>query len=197
MKHASLRGAILSALLGATGLGIFLSGNEACATRECLPSDTIFYTTGGDYPDPDTWESTPIDGNWVHYAPASSIYIEIPQFAYRDVINTTAYLSGSPTPNVVPPPNVGANNYAEASGNLAEFIQIHTVTSGRSPNVNEPVLALTVSNGTCADYYIRVVVTAGPAEAGAADAGDDDATDADADTDAGVTDADSGDASLD
>jgi hypothetical protein len=191
VKHASLRGAVVSALLGVAGLGIFLSGGEACATRECLPSDTLNYTSGGDFPDPNTWESTPVDGNWLHYQPVSAIYIEIPEFANREVLTTTAYISGVYNPNAVAVgPNAVTNNYAEASGNLAEFQQVRTVPS--ILNADEKVLALTVVNGTCAEYYIRIVVTAAPAEAGGDDAGD-----AGADTDAGVADADSGDASLD
>jgi hypothetical protein len=202
VKHASLRGAIVSALLGLTGLGVFLSGNEACATRECVGGLPTIEYYGGGLVDPDTWESAPVAGPWLHYPPASVVQVEIPQFANREVGLITAYLSGSPTP-------LNANNFAEASGNLAQFPLV-TTTCGSGPNVGESVLRILVQNGTCADYYIRVVVTAGPAEAGiidpcapvvddagASDADADADTDADTDADAGAPDADSADATLD
>lgn len=197
MKHASLRGAILSALLGVTGLGVFLSGNEACATRECVGGEPIINFYDGDLVDENTWESAPVDGTWLHYPALALVNFEIPKFANREVGVITAYLSGSPTPLI-------GNNFAEATGNLAEFSNIVTVC-GTGPDALESVRRIWLQNGTCAEYYVRVVVTAGPADGGvpdpcvpdAGDGGADPDADLDVDADAGVTDADSADASLD
>jgi hypothetical protein len=176
LTRSALRRLVLSGVVAASVLGLFLAGTEACTTTACNGSSLLY--TAGDLPDgANTWESTPIDGNWIHYAPSVTVHVEIPELANRTVINTQVFLSPVFDPNAVPPAGGAPNNYAEASGNLAEIEQVLTQFGDPSgPNAGKQVLSLEVLNGTCAEYYARILVIVAPE---AADAGtEDDAADA-------------------
>lgn len=179
LPRPALRRLVLSLVVAAAGLGLFLAGTEACTTTACNGS-SLLYTTG-DLPEPNTWESTPIDGNWVHYPPEVTIHVEIPELANRTVINTQVFLSPVFNPNAVPPDGSDPNNFAEASGNLAEIEQVLTQFGDpNGPNAGKQVLSLEVLNGTCAEYYARVLVIVAPDAADAGTADDAAADDADA-----------------
>ena len=196
MSSLTFRSAALSALLAASGLGLFLAGGEACATRECVPPPSPLYTAG-DLIGSDAWESTPLDGVWFHYLPGVVERIEIPELAFREVVDIQVYLSPVFNPNALPPKGDLPNNFALASGNLAEIAQVLTTYGDiGGPNAGKQVLTLQVNNSTCAEYYARVYVVCAPAEAGAAagdDAGDD-AGDADTDATTAAAEVDAGDA---
>ena len=183
MKATTVRSGLSAALLAAAGLALFLTGSEACTTRDCI--GTLHDAPDGELVGPDTWESSPITGTWVHYGPQDALQVQIPAFANRTVVDTQVFLSPAPQPE----DSVG-DNYAEASGNLAEFQYVGT-GPGAGDFVGEPVLGFRVLNGTCADYYARVLVVVAPldADAGSADAGATDAAEADAGSDDASADA--------
>jgi len=91
----------------------------------------------------DLWESSPIDGAWLSF-PKQRVWIfEINDIGDREPQIITPYVSAQENPS-----GEGAN-FTTAAGNLAE---ISSVQKGR----------MVVKNGTCADYFLRVVVLAAP-----------------------------------
>lgn len=94
--------------------------------------------------DPYTWESNPIDSGWLPF-PGQREWIMTLRDAKTSariagqVLQITAYVSSN---------NVGSDGTL-AGGNLAE---VRMVTSN----------VIGVRNDTCADYFVRVVVTSRP-----------------------------------
>lgn len=101
----------------------------------------------------DTWESNPVDGAWLPF-PKQRIY----QFDLREL--------GNRPPQIIIPylsaqsdPLHEGGNFTIGGGNLTE---LSGATNG----------FLTVKNGTCADYFLRVVVQAAPVPTAAVPNGD-------------------------
>jgi hypothetical protein len=119
---------------------------SGCYGRVCEPSvDTWGLEPGeGRMLDPDTWESNPLDGQWLDF-PGQRTWV----FEMRDLGGrlpekpVVAYISASEFPAAT------GSNFAIASGNLAELT---FAGPGR----------LVVRSGVCADYFLRVVVEAAP-----------------------------------
>lgn len=94
--------------------------------------------------DEDTWESAPIDGKWLFFPGARIYFFDVPALGDRKPQVILPYISPVEDPNVFhtdrPPANftIGGGNLSELSG----------VGNGR----------FVVRNGTCADYWLRVVV---------------------------------------
>ena len=112
--------------------------------------------------DPDRWESSPVDGDWIPFTRQRVWYFEM-----RDL--------GDRTPDVVLPyisaernPVHDNGNWTLGAGNLAE-------QSSTGPG------RIAIKNNTCADYYIRLVAVASPRppDASTAEAASDAAFDAD------------------
>jgi hypothetical protein len=134
--------------------------------------------------DENTWESSPIDGKWLHFSSQHIWFFEVPALGDRVPYSIETYISP------VEDPNHAFSNFTMAGGNLAELSNV-------GPN------RFIVRNGTCAEYFVRVVVQVPPkptqiapgtpgevdASAEAGDAGDDANNGADADVDSGVADA--------
>jgi hypothetical protein len=108
----------------------------------------------------DTWESGPIDGPWLPF-PHQRIWIfDLHELGDRTPDLPVAYVSAN-----LDPDHEGAN-FVQGGGNLTEL---------SSPEKGK----LVVKNGTCADYYLRLVVQASPfPPAAPADASAPDASDA-------------------
>lgn len=134
--------------------------------------------------DENTWQSGPIDGPWLPFPKRQTYFFNLNALgADRVPTLILPYVSAQSDPLRE------AGNLAVAAGNLAE---ISGVDKGR----------VTVHNGTCADYFLRLVVMAPPRPEGSAneDLGRDDTTndevdagaedvDASAEEDAGAEDA--------
>jgi hypothetical protein len=129
--------------------------------------------------DENTWESTPMEGKWLHYSSGHAWFFEVPALGDRTPYSIETYISP------VEEPNRSVSNFTMAGGNLAE---LSAVGSNR----------FVVRNGSCAEYFVRVVahVPARPtddvpaavdASVDASDAGADAANDSGADS--GSTDA--------
>ena len=134
--------------------------------------------------DENTWESSPMNGKWLHYSSQHAWFFEVPALGDRTPHSIEVYISPVEEPSPLGRPG---NNFSPAGGNLAEL-------SGVGPN------RFNVRNGTCAEYYVRVVAEVPPRpdsvapgtpgdvdasiEAGIADAGVNDSAASDAETDA-------------
>lgn len=180
-------------VIGSFALWAIVTGAVAvvpgCYGRNCDGSVDNF----GDEPgegrmiDENTWESAAIDGKWLFFPGARIYFFNVPALGDRKPYQITPYLSPVEDPNVFHPERAPAN-FANGGGNLTEL-------SGVDRN------RFVVRNGTCADYWLRVVVdleprppeaTLPPTDA-SVEASSDASTDAttDASTDAG-TDAEAG-----
>lgn len=176
MKHR--RAIVLAAVWASVTAAIAIV--PGCYGRNCDGSTENF----GDKPgegrmiDEDTWESAPIDGKWLFYPGARIYFFNVPALGDRKPYDIRAYLSPVEDPNVFHPERP-PNNFTLGGGNLTEL-------SGVDRN------RFVVRNGTCADYWMRVVVNLEPRPPAATtppstvDGGNDAGTDAssDAGTDA-------------
>jgi hypothetical protein len=127
--------------------------------------------------DENTWESSPMDGKWLHFPSQHIWFFEVPAWGDRMPYDIETYLSPVEDPNVFHPERP-PNNFTLVGGNLAEL-------SGVSNN------HMVIRNGTCAEYFLRTTVKLPPkpasttttevdASVDASDAGNDAGTDAEA-----------------
>ena len=145
-------------------------GSASCYGHTC-DGDTQTYGTipgEGQLVNADTWQSTPVDGDWIPFTRQRVWVFEMRDLGARLPVLITPYISAERNP-------VNDNgNWTIGSGNLAE-------QSGAGLG------RIVVKNNTCADYYIRLVVTAQPRppQAPVLDAGSDPAEASTPDPDAG------------
>jgi hypothetical protein len=171
------KGAVL-ALAGAAVAWLVL-GTMAVATttgcygRECDPGPVIEFTTKRTLPDgarvddtwcgeflgPELWESSPADADWIDYPPRSFIHVFLQNWSDegRPFVEVHAYISEVRHPVCNGDGCETANNFSEATGNLAEWTR---TTPG----------SIFLANDTCAHYYVRIVLRAGRPTNPAADA---------------------------
>lgn len=131
------------------GLWILVSGAifsmQGCYGRICEPSLQFFGTKAGEgrMIDENTWESAPVDGPWLHFPGARTWVFDIPALGGRK-------------PDVVIP-------YVSAVAEHTKSGQSSTIGSGNIAELYGTSLDhVDVRNGTCAEYYLRVVVVAAP-----------------------------------
>lgn len=150
---------------------VAVAAASGCYGRNCEGETTYFGRTAGEgrMASPDEWESMAFDAKWLPF-PRQRVWVfEMKDLGLRTPFKVDVYLSAQENP-------VSENgNLTPGGGNLTEI-------SGIGPG------RMTVKNGTCADYYLRVVAEASPAPSGSpsttpADAGT--STDAASDADAG------------
>jgi hypothetical protein len=120
-----------------------------CFGRECdgITAEWGLAPNQGEFLDPDTWESSPVDGKWLKFGPKSTWVLHVPswQASGREPAEFFAYVSSAESPN-----DGGDDafpNWTLAVGNLAEF---QAAFPGR----------VNVHNDTCSQYYVRVVLRA-------------------------------------
>ena len=147
LRHTA-RSIVAATALGAVAVVAPL-GAAGCFTNAC-DGDFQAYA-GGTLVDDDSWASTPLSGAWLAFP------------ARRTWRLDTSALGRMPTEvlvwvSTVPTPNEGASSFTLASGNLA-------LVSGVTPT------ELFVTNDTCAEMFVRVVVHAPPVRLGAGDGG--------------------------
>jgi hypothetical protein len=93
--------------------------------------------------DPDTWQSNPVDGVWLPFPTQRLDLIELRDLGDRAPELIVPYVSAESNPHEA------LTNFTVAAGNIAE---LSGAEKGR----------LAVRNGTCSDYYLRVVVKTSP-----------------------------------
>ena len=140
--------------------GVALS--SACYTHNC-DADAIDYGTDageGRMLDENTWESNPVDGPWLPFPRQRFYSFDLHQIGNRVPSIILPYVSAQRDPKAE------GGNFTLGSGNLTEISAAD-------------VSHVTIHNGTCADYYLRLVVEAEPLPpAPAVDAGQNDSGDA-------------------
>jgi hypothetical protein len=185
-KRIVALGALWAAVTGA------MLAMPGCYGDNCVNTAGSYGTKPGEgrMIDENTWESSPMDGKWLHFSSGHIWFFEVPALGDRAPFRIETYISPIEEPNVARP-DKAPSNFTVAGGNLAEL-------SGVGPN------RFVVRNGTCAEYYVRVVVEVPPrpetvAPGTGVDAGVDAGIDAsDAGLDANIDDAgDAGDAATD
>jgi hypothetical protein len=158
---------------GAVGVAVavaLLIPTPACTNHQCDPSSILGAdktgtpTLGHVVPDdPNSWESTPLDGPWLQFNGQETIYFYMPpQFANREITSITPYLA------VAADPFDAGSVWVVGAGNSVEF----SVLSAPGGGPTEPP-TIGVFNDTCAQYWLRLVITFAPGEltdAGAPDA---------------------------
>ena len=135
--------------LALVALWAFVMGGVAlgagCYGHNCDGDAQVFGRTPGEgrLVAADTWESNPIDGDWIPFTKQRVWYFEMRDLGDRTPALILPYISAEQNP-------VRDNgNWTLGSGNLAE-------QSGAGPG------RIAIKNNTCADYYIRLVVEASP-----------------------------------
>ena len=120
----------------------FASG---CYGHNCDGSTLVYGRNAGEgrLLSADLWESGPIDGAWLPFPRQRAWIFELPDLGERVPQVITPYVSAQADPSHE------SGNFAIAAGNLADISSVAK---------NQVV----VHNGTCADYYLRVVVEAAP-----------------------------------
>jgi hypothetical protein len=147
LRHTA-RSIVAATALGAVAVVAPL-GAAGCFTNAC-DGDFQAYA-GGALVDGSTWASTPLSGAWLAF-PAKRTWRFDTSALGRMPSEVLVWVS------TVPTPNEGASSFTLASGNLA-------LVSGVTPT------ELFVTNDTCAEMFVRVVVRAAPASSAATDAG--------------------------
>lgn len=182
-KYRFSKGMAAGALLAPLPLAMLVLStipSAGCFDRSCEDTFVERPAGSGTMLDSNTWESNPIDAEWLDYGPRRTIFFRWPEFGGRRPDLFLPYISSSPTPLS---PTDG-DTFTLAGGDLATFTN---VTSD----------GIFVRNNTCAQYYLRLVAVAradAGADGGAASTDGGASADA-ADTsvqDANVQDADSG-----
>ncbi|NOU31680.1 MAG: hypothetical protein HOO96_27580 [Polyangiaceae bacterium] len=133
-----------------------------CFDGSCDDQESRTQPGSGRLVDADTWESGPIDGEWLRYDHRMLIAFDTSLLGTRLPDSVLVYISADKRP-------LQGGSFTIAGGNVAD------ITIG-GPG------AVYVKNNSCAEYYIRLVVHAPPQapDAGATDAGSGDAGDASA-----------------
>ncbi len=116
-----------------------------CYGRNCEGDAIAFGGVDGEghMIDVDTWESTAIDADWIPFFKQRAIFFEMRGLGDRQPAVIVPYISAEKNPVRE------GGNWTIGSGNLAEH-------SGSAPG------RITIKNNTCADYYIRLVVSTSP-----------------------------------
>jgi hypothetical protein len=140
------RAGLLSCVAAAVGALMLPAATETgCAGDDCDSDVQTFPTCGGDRLDANTWESGPLDGTYLDFhGERTWIFNPSGWMGSRVPATFNAYLSLNPQPNAE-----GGDGFAQPAGNLAE-ITAFPVDGGYQ---------VQVLNDTCAQYYLRVVIT--------------------------------------
>ena len=120
----------------------FASG---CYGHTCDGEVTTFGRTPGEgrLYSADGWESGPVDGLWLDFPKQRAWIFDLHELGGRTPIKFWPYVSAQADPIHE------SGNFTLAAGNLAEI-------SAVAPN------QVVIHNGTCADYFLRLVVEAPP-----------------------------------
>ncbi len=129
----------------AFGVGLWLLGSlPGCFGQhnDCLGDAADFGKNPGEgvVVGPDHWESSPFTGPWLPFPQKRIWNMDVTStLGAREFFQITPYISANSDPQAI------NDNFTIGSGNLA---QISNATEGH----------FAIQNGTCADYFIRVIV---------------------------------------
>ncbi len=161
-------------LVATLALPLVLSAGGAsvgCFDGSCDDQESRTQPGSGRLVDADTWESGPIDGEWLRYDHRMLIAFDTSLLGPRLPDSVLVYISADKRP-------LQGGSFTIAGGNVADI------------SIGGPG-AVYVKNNSCAEYYIRLVVHAPPQapDGGVADGGSDATSDAGDGGDAGPSDA--------
>ena len=147
LARLALATAMVGSAAGALSLaaGLTMTG-AGCLTKAC---DGTFVSTAelpedaakGGLLDENTWQSSPIDGEWIAFP--HQIRLELRHPLGRQPYEVLIWISAQKNP-------LEASNFTLAGGDSATVFR---VLPGN----------VAIQNGTCADYFVRVVLRAAPA----------------------------------
>jgi hypothetical protein len=160
------------AFAAASGIAMMVSSpaSTGCTTHQCDPSTADFPartavmdgapTAGGFMIDQDTFVTSSLDGTWVEYPANGTLRILFPpEVACRMPLGPpSCYVGVAPSPiSCAPSPNApsagdGGINYAQASGQLAEFNDLNTVRTDTAAGTFGG--SFVVRNATCQLYCL-------------------------------------------
>jgi hypothetical protein len=140
------------ALVVATATGVVLVSAAAaptgCAGNDCQADTQTFPKCGGERIGTDVWESGPITGTYLDFhGERTWVFNPSGWMGNREPYLVNAYESLDP--NV---PADGGGSFAEPAGNLGEVIPVKVGDGWQVQLLND----------TCAQYYLRVVLTYAP-----------------------------------
>lgn len=122
-----------------------LSG-AGCQDCDTTVGDPVDFDEGSTSPDRLHYESTPVDGEWLHFPPGRSYALEHDLRAGS--INVKSYVTF--------PDNDGAgknpSSFAESAGNQVIY----------EPAKASDARHIVIRNDTCAEYFVRVVADVTP-----------------------------------
>lgn len=126
---------------------VLLATSSGCYGHNCEGDVVNFGSNPGEghLIDTNTWASSPVDGVWLDFPRQRAWVFELEQLGrdrWPELV--VPYVSA-----VAQPISPQGSNFTIAAGNLAE---ISGVGKGR----------VTIKNGTCADYFLRLMVVASP-----------------------------------
>lgn len=135
--------------VGAVALvGIFALpvAQTACTGNDCLGDVQSWGSCAeGEALDANTWESGPLTGTYLDFhGEREWVFDPTPWMGTREPDNVFAYISFSSTPTAD-----GGEGFAPPAGNLFEITPVKTPSGYKVQALND----------TCAQYYLRVVVT--------------------------------------
>jgi hypothetical protein len=138
-RRALVLGSLWAAVVGSLVLA------AGCYPHNC-DGDLVHYGRGpneGHLVDANTWESTAVEAEWLPF-PHGRIYdVDLAALGDRIPSLVIPYISANQNPIAI------GDNFTIGSGNLT---QISGTTNAH----------VAVANGTCGDYYLRLVVIAPP-----------------------------------
>lgn len=134
---------VLAAIWVGVMAGIVLV--PGCFTANCEGSSESWgrRENEGRLVDENTWESTPVDAEWLYFPHQRFWDFDLRLLGEREPSVIIPYVSANPRPIVTNDP------FVVGAGNIVE---ITAATKGR----------VVLKNGTCADYYLRLVVQSSP-----------------------------------
>jgi hypothetical protein len=130
---------------------LVLFGVQAPGCQQCdtTGQDPILFTEGITDPTGMTYESTPINGEWLHFPPGR--VFELRHKLRYGVVSLQSYVSFKPRlTDEGSGSNENPNNFAESAGNQVVFEE-----------TCEPQ-TIQIRNDTCSEFYVRIVATAAP-----------------------------------
>lgn len=142
LRH-SARSIVASAAIGVLALASPL-GSVGCFTNAC---DGDFRTfSAGSLVSSDTWQTSPLSGPWLPFPARRTYWLDTTALG-RMPSEVSVWVS------TVERPNEGTGSFTAASGNIA-------LVGGVTPQ------GMLVTNDTCSELFVRVVVRAASADAG-------------------------------
>jgi hypothetical protein len=122
-----------------------LMSGAGCAGNDCAADVQTLPKCAGEPIDADHWESGPVDGTYLDFHGERTWVLDPSGWmGSRKPFDYEAYLALSPQPNAE-----GGSGFAQSAGNLAELTLSQVGDAWQ----------VEVLNDTCAQYYLRVVLT--------------------------------------